>query len=120
MQLLLRTASGLPCTGSLLLTACCPLPAADHVLPICATVPPQGKLAGSVCKKNARRTNFAAAAEAQSAGRPDLKVGAVHWLFASRWSLQVRLGSATAGVGWLWGGASACTACHEGTICGQF
>lgn len=41
----------------------------------------QGKLAGSVCKKNARRTNHAAAAEAQSAGRPDLKAsaGALLW-----------------------------------------
>ncbi|PRW45372.1 hypothetical protein C2E21_5977 [Chlorella sorokiniana] len=36
----------------------------------------KGKLAGSVCKKNARRTNHAAAAEAQSAGRPDLKSAA--------------------------------------------
>lgn len=33
-----------------------------------------GKLAGSVVKKNARRTNFAAGAEAVSAGRADLKV----------------------------------------------
>ena len=33
-----------------------------------------GALAGSVCKKNARRANHAAAAEAASAGRPDLKV----------------------------------------------
>ncbi|KAL4439471.1 hypothetical protein ABPG77_008800 [Micractinium sp. CCAP 211/92] len=36
-----------------------------------------GKLAGSVVKKNARRTNHAAGAEAVSAGRADLKHAAM-------------------------------------------
>ena len=51
-----------------------PLPQpSPHLCPFPCCFVPQGKLAGSVCKKNARRTNHAAAAEAQSAGRPDLK-----------------------------------------------
>ncbi|KAI7842121.1 hypothetical protein COHA_004314 [Chlorella ohadii] len=54
----------------------------------------KGKLAGSVCKKNARRTNFAAAAEAQSAGRPDLKRAAQ--ARASALSKGIRKSKATA------------------------